>query len=232
MTWRESAGLQVLQGALDRDLVVRLPPGYAHDGGRRYPLLLLHDAQNLWAADGWRAAEALDALAAEGLPLIAAALPHAGVLRTTEYVGRGLEEHVARLLRAKAIVDTDFRTAPVAGVGGSSAGAYAALYAWALHPRAFGRVLALSTPLFCDPPRLRAALTPTPDPGARVWLDVGGRESDDPVRRAAYLTGHAEVAELLRPLGDRLHAEVVAEAVHDEGAWAARLPAALRFLFG
>jgi predicted alpha/beta superfamily hydrolase len=227
--------LRVLQGELDRDLWVWLPPGYDQDD-RRYPVLYLHDAQNLFDASlaggaDWRADEALAALAAEGLPLIAAALPHAGVLRRDEYMGSGLDRHVGRLLDAKRIVDTDFRTAELAGVGGSSAGANASLYAWALRPRVFRRVLAMSSALFADRERLLAALRAVEPGDARVWLDCGDAEGPPPERREAFLASRSDIAGVLEGRV-RLHTEVVAGAAHHEDAWAERLPAALRFLFG
>jgi predicted alpha/beta superfamily hydrolase len=229
--------LSVLQGELDRDLWVWLPPGYEDEPERRYPVLYLHDAQNLFdetlagGAD-WRVDETLAALAGEGLQLIAAALPHAGVLRHEEYMGSGLDRHVGRLLAAKRIVDADFRTAELAGVGGSSAGANASLYAWALYPHAFRRVLALSSALFADRAGLLAALAaaePTAD--ARIWLDCGDAEGPPPERREAFLASRSEIAAALAGRVD-LHTEVVAGAAHHETAWAERLPAALRFLFG
>jgi predicted alpha/beta superfamily hydrolase len=231
--------LRVLQGELDRDLWVWLPPGH-DEGDRRYPALYLHDAQNLFdeaTAGGadWRVDEALTALAGEGLPLIAVGLPHAGVLRRDEYMGSGLDRHVGRLLAAKRIVDADFRTAELAGVGGSSAGANASLYAWALHPRVFRRVLAMSSALFADPERLPAALEAAELGDVRIWLDAGDEEGPPPERRDAFLESRRALAELLagRGLGDdRLHTEVVPGASHHETAWADRFPAAVRFLFG
>lgn len=243
MRWRrytatDAVGdLSVLQGELDRDVWIWLPPGYEQEPERRYPVLYLHDAQNLFDASlaggaDWRADEALAALADEGLPLIAAALPHAGVLRRDEYMGSGLDRHVGRLLAAKRIVDTDFRTSELAGVGGSSAGANASLYAWALHPRTFRRVLALSSALFADRERLLAALAEV-DPGddARVWLDCGDSEGPPPERREAFLASRRDIAAALEGRVD-LHTEIVAGAEHHESAWAERFPAALRFLFG
>jgi predicted alpha/beta superfamily hydrolase len=228
--------LFVLQSELDRDLWVWLPPGYEDEPERRYPALYLHDAQNLFDASlaggaDWRADEALAALAAEGIPLIAAALPHAGVLRRDEYMGNGLDRHVGRLLDAKRIVDTDFRTSELAGVGGSSAGANASLYAWALHPRTFRRVLAMSSALFADRTRLLDALAAVEPDDARVWLDCGDSEGPPPERREAFLVSRRDIAAALDGRVG-LHTEAVPGAAHHEAAWAERLPAALRFLFG
>jgi predicted alpha/beta superfamily hydrolase len=232
--------LRVLRGELDRDLYVWLPSGY-DESGRSYPTLYLHDAQNLFDADlsssgEWRVDETLTELAADGLELIAVGIPHAGVLRSHEYVGRGLDEHVHRLVhRVKPLVDGDFRTGGPTGVGGSSFGAYASLYAWAAHPRTFSRVLAMSPAFFGDRPRIFAALADADPADARIWVDVGGREHDDPRIRDEYLDGVRAMTELLRGRGfdeRSLRSEVHPAAVHHESAWAERLPAAIRHLFG
>jgi predicted alpha/beta superfamily hydrolase len=232
--------LRVLQqGELDRDLWVWLPPGH-DEGDRRYPAVYLHDAQQLFdeglaGGPDWRLDETLNALAESGLPLIAAALPHAGILRREEYMGRGLEQHVRRLLAAKEIVDGDFRTSDLAAVGGSSAGANASVYAWARYPRLFRRVLAMSPGFFADRERLFAAVAEVELRDVRIWLDVGTDEGDTTERREAFLGAHRDMTALLRERGlgeDRLRSLVVEGGRHDEAAWAERLPDALRFLFG
>ena len=76
-----------------------------------------------------------------GTPLTIVALPNANERRSWEYVGDGLDAHVERLLQVVANADD-----PI-GVGGSSFGAYASLYAWARHPNVFTRVLAMSPAL-------------------------------------------------------------------------------------
>lgn len=233
--------LRVLRGELDRDLFAWLPPGY-DDGERAYPVVYLHDAQNLFDVDlsnagEWRVDETLTMLAAEGIELIAIGLPHAGALRAHEYVGRGLDEHVTRLVRrVKLVVDHDFRTTGPTGIGGSSFGAYASLYAWARRPDVFSRVLVMSPAFFGDRARIFDAVAAAgASDGARIWLDVGGREHEDERYRTEYLNGHREMTKLLQGCGfgaAGLRSEVHLEAVHHESAWAERLPEALRFLFG
>jgi predicted alpha/beta superfamily hydrolase len=177
--------------------------------------ILLHDAQNLGA---WRAEEALP----EGVTLLS--VPHAGAQRAWEYVGDGLDAHVERVL---ALVEGASR--PI-GVGGSSFGAYASLYTWALHPQVFTRVIAMSPALWVRRDRLFEALrAATPAPGTRVWIDVGGRES--PEHQAEYDRGYAEARDLLLELGCEVGGFRDPEGIHHETAWAERLPAALRFLF-
>jgi predicted alpha/beta superfamily hydrolase len=177
--------------------------------------IVLHDAQNLRA---WRAEEALPA----GVTLLS--VPHAGAQRAWEYVGEGLDAHVERLVALVA------DAAQPVGVGGSSFGAYASLYAWALHPSLFTRVLAMSPALWVRHDRLFDAVrAATPVAGTRVWIDVGGRESDD--RQADYDHGYEEIRDLMRERGCEVGGFRDPDGVHHETAWAERLPDALRFLF-
>ncbi len=83
---------QVYSPQLDnaRDIIVYLPPSYP-SGGRRYPVVYLQDAQNLFdtatsfAGVEWQVDETLEALSAEGLEAIAVGLPHQGEQRRHEY---------------------------------------------------------------------------------------------------------------------------------------------------
>jgi predicted alpha/beta superfamily hydrolase len=177
--------------------------------------IVLHDAQNLGA---WRAEEALPG----GVTLLS--VPHAGAQRAWEYVGDGLDAHVDRV--AALVADA---TEPI-GVGGSSFGAYASLYAWAHHPTLFTRVLAMSPALWVRRGRLFDAVrAATPTPGTRVWIDVGGRES--PEHQAEYDRGYTDMRELLLERGCEIGGYRDPEGVHHETAWAERLPEALRYLF-
>jgi predicted alpha/beta superfamily hydrolase len=151
-------------------------------------------------------------------------VPHAGERRAWEYVGEGLPTHVERLLRL-----VDGAAEPV-GDGGSSFGAYASLYAWALHPGVFTRVLAMSPALWVNRGRLFDAVAHAePAPGTRVWIDVGGRET--PEWQEEYDRGYTEMRALLLERGCKLGGYRDAEGIHHETAWAQRLPEALRFLF-
>lgn len=72
-----------------RDVVVALPPSY-DDGTRRYPLVLMHDGQNLFDpetsyAGAWGLLGVLRDLAAEGVEAVVAGIANAGPFRKYEY---------------------------------------------------------------------------------------------------------------------------------------------------
>src|SRR5260370_4159105 len=69
-----------------RDVLVYLPPGHAA-GHQRFPVLYMHDGQNLFdrgiafGGNEWQVDQTLEALRADGLGGIAVGLPHAGQAR-------------------------------------------------------------------------------------------------------------------------------------------------------
>jgi len=109
-----------------RDIIVYLPPSYA-DSQRRYPVLYMHDGQNLFDAatsfsGEWHIDEIMETLSREdGLEAIIIAIPNMGVDRLNEYSpfrddkhGGGNGNKYLHFLTdtLKPIIDRDFRTRP------------------------------------------------------------------------------------------------------------------------
>jgi hypothetical protein len=134
-----------------------LPPDYATSGTRRYPVLYMHDGQNVFDAatsfvGEWGVDETLDSLHAAGeLSLIVVAVDHGGDERFDEYNpwthpehggGRG-DEYVDFLVETlKPYIDAHYRTRPDrlnTGVAGSSMGGLISFYAMMKYPDVFGR---------------------------------------------------------------------------------------------
>lgn len=251
-----------------RTLRVLLPDGYDAPAQqqRRYPVLYLNDGQNLFDVATstfnrmeWRVDEAISALVAAGRmrEIIVVGIDHAGrrerfreyfpyvdvYLRPAEPNPQGrqyptfLVEEVVPFIEARYRADRD----PAwRGVGGSSAGALAALYTVIARPGVFGRLLVESPSLYVYDARVlkeaeqvarwpeRVAIGAGTNESARDQCDPAEREPElvRDVRRFADVVGRAGVS------ADRVRVVVVPCARHDEEAWAARLPEALAFLYG
>lgn len=246
-----------------RDILVHLPAG-ALGSGRRYPVLYMHDGQNLFDATTslvgeWGVDETLAMLATEGLELIVVGIPHGGDERRyveyTPYRGRGAPFPIGGLGSAylrwvvgtvKPLVDAAFPTLPVraaTGIMGSSLGGLISLWAAIEQPRTFGLIGSMSTAYPGGQSAILRRLRGLREAPDRVYLDVGGQEgSFAPDARTArrwsagFLADSRRTRDVLVGLGlrepDRLRYVEVLEAIHQESAWAARLPDALRFLFG
>ncbi|HEX8560467.1 MAG TPA: alpha/beta hydrolase-fold protein [Pyrinomonadaceae bacterium] len=151
-----------------RNVDVWLPPGYARDRRRRYPVLYMHDGQNLfdpktsYAGVDWGVDEALDRLVEQGVVREAIVV---GVWNTprrlAEYTPRkaapaaraageaASDEYLKFIVRElKPFVDSNYRTRPGRAdtfVMGSSMGGLVSAYAVCEYPRVFGGAGCVST---------------------------------------------------------------------------------------
>ncbi len=234
-----------------RDLIVYLPPGYDAHPDRHFPVLFLHDGQNLF--DGstsfipgmdWHVGQTADLWIQEGRvePLIIVGIYNAGKQRIGEYtptrapkLGGGRANRYAKFLleEVKPFVNFQYRTQQgpeSTGIGGSSLGGLVSLYLGLRQPKAFGKIAALSPSVWWNERViLRFAATAAVRPLPRIWLDIGTREGprivDDVERFRDILVGKG-----WQP--DRnLHYERVEGAEHNEAAWARRVGPFLQFLF-
>lgn len=241
-----------------RDILVYLPPSYGASN-RTYPTLYMHDGQNLFDAETsfageWRADETLEALSAEGIEAIVVGIPNAGEQRLAEYspfrderFGGGRAADYLRFVveTVKPLVDETFRTTgqrEATATIGSSLGGLISLYAFFERPDVFGLVGAVSPSVGFARRALIGYLEHARFVAGKIYMDVGTREGiprdRDPLelRRepGAYvqLVRHARDLLVLKgyvPERDLRYVEDEG-AMHNEAAWAARLPAALRFL--
>jgi predicted alpha/beta superfamily hydrolase len=163
-----------------------LPPGYA-DAKKRYPVLYMHDGQNLFddstAFSGeWGIDETLDSLCASGTAgCIVVGIEHAGPRRTgdfspwrTERFGEGRGDVYLDFIvtSLKPYLDAHFRTQPDrlhTAIAGSSLGGNISLYAALKYPDVFGAAGVFSAALWFNPELYRFAAQRIPAP-SRPWL--------------------------------------------------------------
>ncbi|HEU4327148.1 MAG TPA: alpha/beta hydrolase-fold protein [Roseiflexaceae bacterium] len=242
-----------------RDLFVYLPPSYATGGERRYPVLYMHDGQNLFDAalsyaGEWQVDETMEMLATEGREAIVVGVPNMGYDRLLEYGPFAERRHgesradayLAFLAETvKPLIDRTFRTLPdraSTGVAGSSMGGLISLYAFFKRPELFGFAGVLSPSLWFGRRATLGFVARAPFLPGRLYLDTGTREgpprSHNPLmaRRisARVLADARRLRRVLlrkgyRPGQDLCYVED-AGGRHNEADWARRLPDALRFL--
>ena len=252
----------------DRDVLVWLPPGYDHggstrrfntevqdlgsdEGSKRYPVLYMHDGQNLFEAETafnpgehWRVGEtAATLIAARRVePLIVVGIYNTGDARIEEYtptgdrkLGGGQADDYGRMIieELKPLIDRTYRTrtdAAGTGIAGSSLGGLVSLHLGFTHPAVFMKVAALSPSVWWGRKAILKTIRESRSkPALKLWVDMGtaeGRRGLDDARllKAALVgLGFSEGADL--------HYAEYEGATHSEQAWSERVGPMLEWLF-
>ncbi len=240
----------------DRTIAVYLPPGYDEHPDQRYPVLYMHDGNNLFDAKTsfigveWGADETAERLIRAGKvpPFIIVGI-HNNADRINEYTpfadaarggGRG-DAYLAFIVETlKPFIDKTYRTQPEpehTGIAGSSLGGLSSLYAVYRYPDVFRLAGVISPYLpWADGAILQYVRTHAPQVQPRIWLDIGTAESEE-AEQAGHATPIAACRELVSTLeaaGARREVdfryEEVAGGHHNERDWAARLDRVLIYL--
>ncbi|HKP74206.1 MAG TPA: alpha/beta hydrolase-fold protein [Longimicrobiaceae bacterium] len=229
-----------------RDLLVYLPPSYAR-GDRRYPVIYMHDGQNLFDratsfGEEWEVDQTLEAASGEGLEAIVVGIPNTEA-RLDEYSpfhdrghgqgGRG-DDYLRFIVETvKPIVDRDFRTRPereATGIAGSSMGGLISLYAFFACPQTFGFAGVMSPALWFGARGIFGYVRERPFTPGRIYLDIGTNEGGEALNDARKMKSLLE--EKGYRTGRDLLFYVEMGGRHNERAWARRLKHVLRFLLG
>ena len=237
--------------ARERRVQVYLPPGYA-TSKKHYPVLYMHDGQNLFDdrtsfAGEWGVDESLDRLARErGLEVIVVGIDNGGEQRIHELkpwadakYGKGEADDYLRFVVevVKPWADANYRTLPDrahTGMMGSSLGALTSWYAAFKYPEVFGRLGVFSPSYWIAPQAYELAHAQKLPPDTRMYQSTGGREGSDARDAADTLANSQRMEELLRKEQPQLQLRAVVrpEGEHNERAWRQEFPAAVQFLFG
>jgi predicted alpha/beta superfamily hydrolase len=228
-----------------RTLRLCLPPSYASEPGKRHPVIYMHDGQNLFDAatsfaGEWGVDETMAQLAREtGFEALVVGIDNGGEHRNTEmapfdHKQLGTAEGAAYLdfivKTVKPFIDAGWRTRPErehTALIGSSLGGLISHAALLWHGDVFSRY-GLFSPSYWAAPQLFDATARARLPAdTRIRLYCGGKEGRDMVEPAGRM--HRLLGRQLPPAQLRLHLD--GDANHNEAAWRAELPTALRFLF-
>ncbi|HEY1093018.1 MAG TPA: alpha/beta hydrolase-fold protein [Burkholderiaceae bacterium] len=229
----------------ERALRIYLPPSYEKSPAKRYPVLYMHDGQNLFDAatsfaGEWGVDETLNELArTEGLELIVVGIDNGGEHRTAEMslfaAGPAQKPEGEAYLRfiaevVKPMVDKRFRTLPDrdhTGMMGSSMGGLITHAALLRYPQLFGRAGVFSPSYWANMRMYDEAGLQALPAGTRFYLYCGGNEGSmdaDALRMSRYLgQRNPDMAMELR---------IAPMAGHNEAAWRAEFPRAVKWLVG
>ena len=233
-----------------RDVLVYLPPAYAAEPTKRFPVLYLHDGQNLFDpatafGEDWKVDSTAETLIQKGEiePIIIVGIANSGEKRIDEYTptkdeskqkGGGADKYGQMLVsELKPFIDRTYRTLPEAsntGLGGSSLGGLISMHLGLRHSQVFGKLAVLSPSVWWDSREIvtevQALQSKLP---LRIWLDAGTKEGPD-VTNDARMLRDALVAKGWK-LEDDLKYFEAEGGEHNERAWGSRVDRVLKYLF-
>lgn len=234
-----------------RGVWVYLPPTAIENSTARFPVIYMHDGQNLFdpnyafGGQTWKVAEALDTAAEDGsfAEAIVVGPENAGAARIDEYTptvdstyGGGNSTLYLRMLIEELKPKVDAELPVKTGredtyLVGSSLGGLVSSWAGVQRPDVFGHIGAFSPSTWWDNLVLLTFVGQTqaaPNRPLSVYVDCGtsgdGQAETDQLAAAYRTAGYVG--------GQTLKYVVEPGGTHSEPSWARRLPAALQFLLG
>ncbi len=218
-----------------------LPENYTQTT-KKYPVLYLHDAQNLFDATTsyageWRIDETLDSLKAE---VIIVGIEHGNEKRIDELTpyrnekyggGKGTQYLDFLVSQLKPYIDTHFRTKTGryhTGIGGSSLGGLLSYYATLKYPKIFGKAMVFS-PAFWINPEVYTFTEHTKTVKSKIYFMCGDSESESMVNDMERMIMALNVTRC-----SCLHLtkmKIIAHGKHNEKLWAKEFAKAYLWLF-
>jgi len=230
----------------ERTLRLYLPPSYESSPDKRYPVIYMHDGQNLFDdatsyAGEWGVDETLDEFArTRGFEAIVVGIDNGGEERLHElspwanpkYGPAQGEQYMAFVVdTVKPFVDARYRTLPDrfnTAIAGSSMGGLISHYALLRYPQVFGKA-AIFSPSYWYSSEVYAQTAAHPWPAdTRVYFYIGGSEGEESVPDVQRML--VELAAPDHP-PKAIALQIVPEAQHNERAWRAAFPLAVAWLF-
>ncbi|WP_372768281.1 alpha/beta hydrolase [Lutibacter sp.] len=224
---------------------IYLPPNY-HNSTKKYPVIYMHDAQNLFDAatsyaGEWEVDEALNKLFKKtGKGFIIVGIENTGEERINEYTpwknkkyggGKGniYMDFIANTL--KSYIDSNYRTKTKqkhTGLIGSSLGGLISYYGGLQYPNTFGKIGALSTSFWFSEKVEDFTKEKGNLKNVKLFLLVGGKEGDDTdkdtkkMEKLLLKTG-------FKPLN--LKTKINPEGKHNEAFWRSEFLEVITWLY-
>lgn len=231
-----------------RKVSVLLPHDYYKQPEKRYPVLYMNDAQNLFgegsAYGNWEIDKRLSLLAKQGAQeVIVVAIDHGVETRNVEYSpyktpknhqkGEGMRYATFIVRTLKPRIDERYRTLPerqFTGIGGSSMGGLISIYTGMMYPESIGRLMVFSPALWTSPKIYFDAVEFFNPMDTRIYLYGGGKESVSMFANLEKLISTIE-SQGFSSEKIQIRAELDPEGLHNEKRWGQEFPKALQWLF-
>lgn len=224
---------------------VYLPPNY-QTSTKKYPVIYMHDAQNLFDAKTsfvgeWNVDETLNEIYKKtGKGFIVVGVENGGEERINEYTpwehkkyggGKGKIYLNFIVNTLKPYIDTNYRTKPqqkYTGLIGSSLGGLISYYGGLKYPTVFGKIGALSTSFWFSDEVLKFTEEHGKQNHIKLYLLVGGKEGESMDFDTKNMT------ELLLKTGfkkQNLNTKINPEGTHSETFWSSEFLEVISWLY-
>jgi predicted alpha/beta superfamily hydrolase len=249
---------QVTITPLNRTRMVRvyLPNHYYDNTDKRYPVLYMHDGQNLYKDEdagygmSWGISDYLDK---SDLELIVVGIDcNEGHKRLDEYspwsssemrtifapeldgIGGEGESYIEYMVHElKPMIDEKYRTiTDETSMAGSSMGGLISTYAACKYPNIFKRVASVSSAYWFTQDEIEQLIQKSElSDIEKFYLDVGTNESSGTIDSKRYVESSEAIYTLLNKKIKDVKFVIAEGAVHNELAWRDRVPAIFDYLF-
>ncbi|QFT89538.1 enterobactin/ferric enterobactin esterase [Bacillus sp. THAF10] len=242
---------------LNRRISVLLPQNY-HQSDKKYPVLYMHDGQNLFLDEeasfgvSWGIKEYLENKPDLELIVVGIDCNQEGFERFNEYApwenkelgqrlfndenlkgGKGKEyiDYITHEL--KPFIDEKYRTLPnETALAGSSMGGLISTYAACKYPEIYKKVASISSAYWINQKEIEEYVGQS-DLFAleRFYMDIGTKEDTSFINHQIYVDSSQAVYDILASKVENVRFEIVEDAVHNEAAWRERLPMIFGYLY-
>jgi len=222
-----------------------LPHDY-ENSAERYPVLYLHDAQNLFNEKAqygnWEIDKKLAVMSEYNIGnIIVIAIEHAEKDRIKEYnvgqtvLGTGQGKKYIRFVTdtLKPFIDRKYRTKAereYTGIGGSSMGALVSIFSGLMYPEVYGKLMIFSPSLWVIP-KMDFTNLDFLEPGdTKIYLYAGGDESETMIEHVRKFRKRMIKSEFVRDKM-KIKLSINDEGQHNETYWSDEFPKAIEWLF-
>ncbi|MDJ0646404.1 MAG: glycoside hydrolase family 31 protein [Flavobacteriaceae bacterium] len=229
----------------ERRVWVYLPPGYKNSM-ERYPVLYVHDGQNVFDkitsyAGEWGIDESLNSLfRTKNFKMIVVGIDNGGDKRMTEYspwdnerFGKGEGASYVKFIvkDLKPYIDKNFRTLTDhknTGIMGSSMGGLISHYAGLAYPQVFGKVGVFSPSFWYSNEAFAFAKSKSKLDNVHMYFLMGGKEGD------RMIPDMNRMIDLMKQEGfnqANIYKKIVDDGKHNEQFWQQEFKEAILWLF-
>ncbi|WP_044210018.1 alpha/beta hydrolase-fold protein [Flammeovirga sp. OC4] len=231
-----------IDGILDRDIIVWLPPSYLSDTDKRYPVLYMHDGQNIidpatssFGVD-WQVDETVDSLVRKDLlEEIIIVGSYCTTDRTEDYgdTDKGKIYRKSIAIDLKHFIDNNYRTKPekqnTVVAGSSMGGLVSFMIAWE-YADLFKGAICMSPAFKYEDFDHIESIKDSSKKELLIYIDNGGKQVDVILQEGVDKMSASLLEKGFKQNND-LFVVIDKEARHSEGDWAKRFPNAIQLFF-